>query len=207
MLALVKCLIPVSLVIRSLSFALRFCTNLFAEHGTYWASQNSIASVMQRALLYLPLHQGAAQLSSRPFIKHGHFQHTFYSRADTRVGMKHPVPSRSAFPLYKCPIPRADRTCTLGGGHRQNSAGSGGGNTAGAGPVRRQRHGRQEHGLQLARHAGDLRVLRLVGLDQPGELQDACKKRGWAGRPAASAGAEHPVRRGNNPPSPSLLNP
>lgn len=110
--------------------------------------------------------------------------------------------------MFKCPIPRADRTCTLGGGHqpehRENSAGSGGSNPAGAGPVRRQRHGRQEHGLELARHAGDLWVLRLVGFDQPGELEDACKKRGWAGRPA---GPEHPARRGNNPPSPSLVNP
>lgn len=166
---------------------------------------------MQRALLYLPLQQGAALLSSRPFIKHGHFQHTFYSRADTRAGTKHPIPSRAASPLFKCPIPRADRTCTLEGGHqpehRENSAGSGGSNSASAGPVRRQRHGRQEHGLELAGHAGDLRVLRLVGLDKPGELQDACKERGWAGRPAAPAGPEHAARRGNNPPSPSLLNP
>lgn len=166
---------------------------------------------MQRALLYLPLHQGAALLSSRPFTEHGHFQHTFYSRADTRAGTKHPIPSRSASPLSKCPIPRADRIRTSEGGHqrehRENSAGSGGGNSAGAGPVRRQRHGRQEHGLELARHAGDLRVLRLVGLDQPGELQDACKERDWAGGRAGPAGPEHPARRGNNPPSPSLLKP
>lgn len=45
--------------------------------------------------------------------------------------------------------------------------------------MRRQRHGQQEHGPKLARHAGDLRVLRLVGLDQPGELQNPCKERGW----------------------------
>lgn len=64
------------------------------------------------------------------------------------------------------------------------SAVSGGGHSGGPGPVRRQRHGRQEHGLQLARHAGDLRVLRLVGFDQPGELQDPCKTPARKGAPA-----------------------
>lgn len=45
------------------------------------------------------------------------------------------------------------------------AAASRGGHPANASPVRRQRHGGQEQSLQLCRHAGDLRVLRLVGLD------------------------------------------
>lgn len=60
---------------------------------------------MQKALLYLPLHQGAALLSSRSFMKQGQFQHTLYSRADTRAGTKHPIPSRTASPLFNAPFP------------------------------------------------------------------------------------------------------
>lgn len=153
----------------------------------------------------------AALLSSHSFTKRGHFRDIFYSRA----GAKHPIPFRSAisliprapFPRLTEPAPWKEAASRSTATRRERSTVSGGCHSAGPGPVRRQRHGRQEHGLELARHAGDLRVLRLVGLDQPGELQDPCKKRAGKEAPGPSAGPQLPTRRGNNPPSPSLLKP
>lgn len=113
-------------------------------------------------------------LSLCPFIKQGQFRDIVYSGADTQAGTKHPVPVGLALALFECSKAVEHRGPA---GLEERSPGSGSGHSAGTGAVRRQRHGRQEHGLELARHAGDLRVLRLVRLDQPGELQDPCERR------------------------------
>lgn len=179
-------------------------------------------------MLQLPLHRGAAAAPQEHrtfFHKTKAFSRHFLFRSrHTQACTERSIPFRAASPFFKRSVPRADGRPApagarpAGGGAGQGKAGrwvSGGRHPAGPGPMRRQRHGRQEHGLQLARHAGDLRVLRLVRLDQPGELQDPCKTRrlGKAeparplGGPAAPRPASGVGGRGHNPPSPSLLKP
>lgn len=114
----------------------------------------------------------------------GPFQDVFYSQPETETCTKKPVRLTPLSSLFNHSVSRGWLSSSADSPSREGrlrpeprgppapaqAAPSRGGHAANASPVRRQRHGGQEQSLQLCRHAGDLRVLRLVGLDQPGEL-------------------------------------